>query len=99
MTTDGKNLSLKAPPQVIEVKEVHTWDGGDRHKYSHTMTGGIPDAELKAAWPHCTIVQKMLVIHSSIESVKEYTQLAIRQRVWDKLTPLERDALGMKERP
>ncbi len=81
----------------MEVKRVNLWDGGDRHNFGFFISADVPDKEIELANPHCFIQKQVLTVFESLREVTENDQKNIRWRAWEKLPPMEREALGMKE--
>ena len=84
---------------VIECKRVDLWDGGDRQKFGFYINNDVSDAEIEKAHPHCHIEPTVLVVFDHLEQIDEFKAIELRRKVWDKLSPLERVAIGMKVRP
>jgi hypothetical protein len=85
--------------KTIEVTRVEDWDGGDRHNFVCHIEASVPVEQLKKRWPNGSFSKTVLVVFDSVAEVEENTNLKLRQRVWDKLTAAERQAINMLERP
>lgn len=84
---------------VQEAKRVDLWDGGDRHNFGFFIDKSVSNEAITAAHPHCMITTTVVVVYANLQEVKENDKLKLKRRAYDKLTPQEREALGMKERP
>lgn len=80
----------------IECNAVDLWDGGDRQNFAFYIHDDVSNEAIKAAHPHCHIRAVTLTVFDSLEEVAENDVKKLRQSAWDKLTPLERQALGLK---
>lgn len=78
---------------VIEVYDVQEWDGGDRQIHKCYIVNKEDAEEL--AGKHGAVVKRSLVIHDTKADYLELAQGEIKRRALEKLTPLERQALGL----
>ena len=83
--------------KVIECKQVDEWDGGDRHHFGFYVSTDVPNEDIEKARPHCYIAKKTLVVFDSLQEVADHDVHKVRKQVWAKLTPLERQAIGMQD--
>jgi hypothetical protein len=79
----------------IQCKQVDLWDGGERQLFGFYIHDEVPDEIIKVRHPHCAIRPVTLTVFDSLEEVAEHDVKKLRQSAWDKLTPLERKALGL----
>lgn len=83
--------------QQLEVHAVDRWDGGGRQNFAFYLSQKADaDAWLKNH-PHDLIRPVTLVIFDSLQEVDENEHKKVLQRIWDKLDPIERKAIGMKQ--
>lgn len=85
--------------KVLEVKRVDLWDGGERQKFGFYIEPAVSNEDIAKAYPHCLVTETLLVVYDNLQEHKVNNQLALKRRAYDKLSPLERDALGLKARP
>lgn len=85
--------------QVVEVKQVDLWDGGDRTNFGFYLNKGVSDSEIKAAYMHCVISPRTLAVFDNLKEVADNSQAKLRRAAWNKLSPMERLALGLLEPP
>lgn len=83
----------------IECQEVSLWDGGERHNFGFFISKDVPKAHIEARYAHCRVALKLITVFDSLDEVASHEQLKLRQSAWSKLTPAERQALGMLEKP
>lgn len=83
----------------IEVKRVDLWDGGDRHSFGFYIDTKVSRHDITKAHPYCLIADTVLVVYSDLQEYEANKQLALKRRAYDKLSPLERQALGIEARP
>lgn len=83
----------------IECQEVHLWDGGDRHNFGFFISKAVPKAEIEKRYPHSHVSTTLIKVFDSLQEVSDNDQRKLRQSAWAKLTPAERQALGMLEKP
>lgn len=83
----------------LEVFRVEVWDGGDRHNLSFRISSKEEADKWKKLHPHDHICPETIVVFESLEEQKENETITVRRRVWDRLSPNERVAIGMRERP
>lgn len=83
--------------QVIECNSVHLWDGGELQKFAFYINKDVPKAEIEAKHPHCLVKAEVLVICSSLDDYAELEQHKLLISAWNKLSPLERKALDLKD--
>lgn len=82
--------------QVIEVKRIDAWDGGDRHDFKAYVVNTIPDTEIQKKYRNCHIVPEVLTVFDTLEEIEANSVANLRKSAWEKLTPLERKAIGLK---
>lgn len=85
--------------KTLEVIRVEDWDGGERHNFVCYVDADVAEQGLKKRWPHGLFTRQVITVFDSIEEVDQNTNLKLRQSAWDKLSPQERQALNMLERP
>lgn len=85
--------------QQIECKEVSLWDGGDRHNFGFYISKNVPNADIEKTNPHCSIRTVLLKVFDTLAEQQSFKTMALRKQAWAKLTPAEREALGMLEEP
>lgn len=85
--------------QVIECYAVHKWDGGERHGLSFYLSNKATADKYLSENPHDIVSPMTLFIFDSMQEVGDSDIKKVRRKVWDKLTPLERKAIGMVEPP
>lgn len=84
--------------QVIDVWNVQTWDGGERHNHHFYLAQkAATEQQLKEWDKHGAFFRQSLIVLGSLNEIPEFEQENIRQRALAKLTPVEREALGLKE--
>lgn len=81
----------------FEVKRVDLWDGGDRHNFGFYISATVPNDQIEKTHPHCSIHKQVLTIFDDLAEVEENSYKNLRKKALAKLTPMERDALGLKE--
>lgn len=81
----------------FEVKRVDLWDGGDRHNFAFYIIATVPNDQIEKIHPHCSIHKQVLTIFDDLAEVEENSYKNLRKRAIAKLTPMERDVLGLKE--
>lgn len=84
---------------ISEVKQVDLWDGGDRHNFGFFIRAEVADKDIQDRHPHCSIMRKTLCVFETLDEVEANSVKELRRKVWAKLSPLERAAIGMKEEP
>lgn len=86
--------------QVLDVKEVGKWDGGDRHNFAFYVKKEVSDEAIKEAHGvHCSITPRTIVIFDDLQEVADNSRAKLRRRAWEKLSPQERLAIGFEEPP
>lgn len=83
----------------FEVKRVDLWDGGERHNFGFYIDATVPDNAIEKANRYCLIHHQVLVIFDTLDERKENSNRDLKRRAWAKLTPLEREALGILKEP
>lgn len=83
----------------LEIYEVRKWDGGNGHRFAFYLSDKTEADKYKAKNTYDDVRATIIVIYDTLEEVEENETKKVRQRVWDKLSPLERQALGMTSRP
>lgn len=81
----------------FEVKRVDLWDGGDRHNFGFYINAQVSDTHISEVHQHCMISKQTLTIFDDLHEVEENSYKNIRKRAIAKLTPMEREVLGLKE--
>ncbi|WP_374335423.1 hypothetical protein [Methyloversatilis sp.] len=79
--------------QVIEVWDLHVWDGGDRENYRASFSN--PEAAAEAAGQHDRIDQRRIIVHESKADYVEWQSGNLRRNALAKLTNEERIVLGL----
>lgn len=79
----------------IERKAVYLWDGEDRHHFGFYIAADVPDDMIKNVHEHCSITNVVLTVFETLAEVDENNAKKLRQSAWDKLTHLERAAIGL----
>lgn len=82
--------------ELIELYEVHEWDGGDLHKPSGNAFWDKAVAR-EVADPYGEVVKLRLRVFESVQDFKDSSRAELRKRALAKLTPEEIDALGVSE--
>ena len=82
--------------QVIEVKRIDTWDGGDHHEFKAYVEATVPNAEIEKKYRNCHIADEVLTVFASLAELDENSIPNLRKSAYAKLTPLERKAIGLK---
>lgn len=83
--------------QTISVFQVDLWDGGDRHNFGFYIDSSkITEQELKKKDPHCLVIRKTITVFDSLEEKEANSVANLRKSAFAKLTPQERDAIGLK---
>lgn len=84
--------------QVIEVKRIDTWDGGERHNFHAYVSNTIPDDEInkQKQYRNCHITPMLLTVFDSLEEIEQNSKANLRKSAYAKLTPLEREAIDLK---
>lgn len=85
--------------QQLEVYDIQKWDGGNSHRHSFYLSSQEQADLYKKKHPHDCIYKTTLIIFDSIEEAEAHSEAKVRRAVWDKLSPLERKAIGMAEPP
>jgi hypothetical protein len=84
--------------QVIEVWEIYEWDGGEltipRGKF---LSNEASAKEYKQKHPADCIAHKVLMIADTPEELVEVETKRVRQAALAKLSPLERQVLGLEK--
>lgn len=83
----------------LEVYVVEIWDGGDRHNFGFRLSKKEDADAWVAKHPHDFVRKETLIIFDSLEEQADNETIKLRQRIWDKLSPIERKAIGMLDRP
>ncbi len=83
--------------QKLEVYDVQAWDGGSYHRHSFYLSNQEQADLYKEKHPHDYISKTALIIFDSLEEAEAHSTAKVRRAVWDKLSPLERKAIGMVE--
>jgi hypothetical protein len=83
--------------KVIECKQVDEWDGGDRQNFGFYISADVPNEDIEKARPHCYIQKKTIVVFDSLQELADHGVYKLRRAAWAKLTPLERQAIGMQD--
>lgn len=86
-------------PTILEVWAIHEWDGGERTNFSFYTNNESLAKTWKEQHPNDFVAPQVLVIFETLAQRDAHRTLFLRQRAWDKLDPVERQALGMIERP
>jgi hypothetical protein len=79
----------------IECKRVELWDGGDRHNFGFYIASTVPDDLIGKKHNGCLIRPEVLTVFDDLEEVAANDAKNLRLSAWNKLTPLERKALGL----
>lgn len=79
----------------MEVWEAFQWDGGERQN-SVGFFSNVSDAA-QIAGKHGRTARKVLVVFESVVDYQENTITELRKKALAKLTPAERQALGIRE--
>ena len=82
--------------QVIEVKRIDAWDGGDRHNFKAYVANTVPDNEIEKKYRSCHVTQEVLTVFDTLEEIEANSVANLRKSAWEKLTPMERKAIGLK---
>lgn len=82
--------------QVMEVKRIDAWDGGDRHDFKAYVSNTIPDAEIQKRYRSCQIIPEILTVFDTLDEIEENSVANLRKSAYAKLTPMERKAIGLK---
>ncbi len=88
------NTEEKTIPTIIEVQEVHLWDGGDRHNFGFYLATKDEADKYKKLDPHCYISPRTLMIFNTVDEQQRFSQGEVKNRALSKLTKEERIALG-----
>ncbi len=80
---------------TIECWSIEVWDGGSMHNHKFFVASEEEANKWKAENKFDAIVKKTFVIFDTIEEAKHNDLAAVRKRVIEKLTPLERRAMGV----
>jgi len=84
--------------QVVNVVSVQEWDGGDRYHHKFYFTDYEVAKEYKAKVDKsCYLHHTSLIVCDTIEDVKNWKNGELRQRALAKLTPEDRQVLGLKD--
>ena len=81
--------------QLVEVKEVNLWDGGDRHNFGFYIVPSVTDDEIKERYPHSYIMNRKMIIYDNFEELEEDNVKKVREKALEKLTLEEKRALGL----
>lgn len=81
----------------IEYWDIEVWDGGDRHnrKFSVATESEAKKWLLKNKYDQ--VVKHSLTVFDTLEEAMENDLASVRKRLLAKLSPLEKQALGIKE--
>lgn len=82
---------------TIECKAVDQWDGGDRHNFAFYISKDVPNTELKTWDKHCNVRPVTITVFDSLQEVADNSVAKLRKSAWAKLSPQERQALGLQE--
>lgn len=83
--------------QVIECWDVQVWDGGDRHNHKFFLRSEKEAKKWKEKNQYDYIAKKTITIFDSFEEALENDLVEVRKRTLAKLSPLEKQALGIRE--
>lgn len=83
--------------KVIECWAVYEWDGGERHNFEFHLATKEEAEKYKAKHKHDDVVPVVLTIFDSVEESEAHSHKALRKQAIAKLTPLERQALGIPQ--
>lgn len=82
--------------QVLEVLDVETWDGGERHAHAYYLDATkCKKEDVKDA--HSRVTKRVLVVFDSISDMMDNSVVKVRARALAKLDPFERQALGIRD--
>ncbi|MCY1208392.1 hypothetical protein D9M72_200170 [compost metagenome] len=83
--------------KTLEAHKVDLWDGGERHNFGFYLSKDVTVEEIKANDPHCYVSSVTLTVFDSLQEVADNTVEKLRYSAWLKLSPQERQALGLTE--
>lgn len=81
--------------QVVECFEIQTWDGGDSHNFKCYVATEAEARRWVNKNKHDIYVPKLMFVFDTLEEAEENELAAVRKRVIERLSPLERKALGV----
>lgn len=85
--------------KTIEYYDIEVWDGGDRHNRKFSVASEHEAKKWKEAKEnrYDTYTKHTLVVFDTLEEAMENDLASVRKRLLAKLTPLEKQALGIRE--
>jgi hypothetical protein len=81
--------------QVVECFEIQTWDGGDRHNFKCYVATETEAKRWVNKNKHDIYVPRLMFVFDTLEEAEENELAAVRKRVIERLSPLERKAMGV----
>lgn len=81
--------------QVIECYELQTWNGGSGYDFAAFVKDEASAQEWKQKHKMDRIVKRLIVVYDDVADLEANNKKELRKRALAKLTPEERDALGL----
>lgn len=83
--------------QTLEYWDIEVWDGGDRHNRKFSVADEVEADKWIKTHKYDIKVKHTLTVFDTLEEAMENDLVSVRKRLLAKLTPLEKQALGIKE--
>ena len=81
----------------IEYWDIEVWDGAERHNRKFSVASESEAKRWLVANKYDNIIKHTLTVFDTLEEAMENDLAAVRKRLLTKLSPLEKQALGIKE--
>lgn len=86
--------------QTIQAIKWSQWDGAGRHNFKAYLSAEKNYIEtLRLGYEYDNFELVNLVIYDDTLDFNKNQAIEIKRRLWDKMTAIEREVMGMMERP